>query len=412
MAIVTTDNRYYSEIADAIRAVNGLSDSYTPAQMAAAILALGDFGYLPRGYTLLEYIQSSGAQWIDTGVTPDSELVVQAKFYVDAETGGVIIGNVISDSSDYRLFNYKGEAYFDMGSKSIHGGSLPAGAINEVEFGNYYVKNLATDTILVSGAEQTWSTTAYTIHVFHMDYGSGSSISGKIYYLKIFDGTTLIRQYVPCINPDGEVGLYDLVGKKFYGNAGTGVFTAGQSLVEAEYIESSGTQYVDSGVVGKSGLEVNATWMFTTSNSYAVIGSVSNGVRIYPFHVSSTPSWGYGYGSWVEAGVSPSVNVVYNIYSKLYAGEQILAINGTTVASGTNASTYNNGANMYIFALHNSGSANNHSSARLYGMQIYDNGTMVRDYAPYLRSDGVYGLYDKANNKFYTNAGSGSFVGG
>lgn len=40
MAVVRTDNRYYSEIADAIREKNGSADTYTPAQMAEAIRAI------------------------------------------------------------------------------------------------------------------------------------------------------------------------------------------------------------------------------------------------------------------------------------------------------------------------------------------------------------------------------------
>ena len=38
---------------------------------------------------------------------------------------------------------------------------------------------------------------------------------------------TYYRDFVPCIDPSGAVGLYDLLGKKFYRNNGTGTFTAG-----------------------------------------------------------------------------------------------------------------------------------------------------------------------------------------
>lgn len=40
MAIVTTDNQYYTAIADAIRSKNGSSTLYKPAEMASAITAL------------------------------------------------------------------------------------------------------------------------------------------------------------------------------------------------------------------------------------------------------------------------------------------------------------------------------------------------------------------------------------
>lgn len=44
MAVVRTNNRYYAEIADAIRAKNGATDLYTPAQMAEAIRGISTGG--------------------------------------------------------------------------------------------------------------------------------------------------------------------------------------------------------------------------------------------------------------------------------------------------------------------------------------------------------------------------------
>lgn len=54
--------------------------------------------------------------------------------------------------------------------------------------------------------------------------------NATIYSCQIYDNGTLVRDYVPCINPSGEVGLYDLVGGKFYGNAGSGVFVTGPEV--------------------------------------------------------------------------------------------------------------------------------------------------------------------------------------
>lgn len=52
-------------------------------------------------------------------------------------------------------------------------------------------------------------------------------------------------------------------------------------------------------------------------------------------------------------------------------------------------------------------------SGKIYSVQIYNNSTIARDYIPVKRrSDKVLGLYDKANDKFYVNDGSGSFTSG
>lgn len=46
----------------------------------------------------------------------------------------------------------------------------------------------------------------------------------KLYAFKLYDNGVLVRDFQPCMNASETVGLYDLVGKKFYANAGTGVF--------------------------------------------------------------------------------------------------------------------------------------------------------------------------------------------
>jgi hypothetical protein len=48
-----------------------------------------------------------------------------------------------------------------------------------------------------------------------------------MYSCQIYDNGTLIRDYVPCITPDNEAGLYDLVNGAFYANMGSGAFKSG-----------------------------------------------------------------------------------------------------------------------------------------------------------------------------------------
>lgn len=48
----------------------------------------------------------------------------------------------------------------------------------------------------------------------------------KLYYLKIWDWTTLVRNFVPCYRKsDNVIWLYDLVNSQFYTNAGSWTFT-------------------------------------------------------------------------------------------------------------------------------------------------------------------------------------------
>ena len=48
----------------------------------------------------------------------------------------------------------------------------------------------------------------------------------KYYYFKVFVDGELVRSYVPVFDTTtAKYGLYDLVGRQFYGNDGTGDFT-------------------------------------------------------------------------------------------------------------------------------------------------------------------------------------------
>ena len=50
------------------------------------------------------------------------------------------------------------------------------------------------------------------------------------------------------------------------------------------------------------------------------------------------------------------------------------------------------------------------SYANLYYAKIYDKDTLVRDFVPVIDSSGIPCLYDKVEDKFYYNEGSGEFL--
>lgn len=52
-------------------------------------------------------------------------------------------------------------------------------------------------------------------------------------------------------------------------------------------------------------------------------------------------------------------------------------------------------------------------TANLYGLKIWDNNILVRDFVPcYHTATGIIGMFDTVNNKFYMNAGTGTFLKG
>lgn len=82
-------------------------------------------------------------------------------------------------------------------------------------------------------------------------------------------------------------------------------------------------------------------------------------------------------------------------------------------ATTRSAVTFQTDYNLYMFAENFRGSVSSFSMMRLYYVQIYESGSLVRDLIPCIRTvDKEVCLYDKVEGKFYTNLGTGEFIAG
>ena len=186
---------------------------------------------LPDGYTELVYIQNSGTQLIDTEYVPSGETTVEITFRCEKIAGGEAENYPVYGSANgynqnaFELWSLS-KGFCTYGSQDYKSNfGLTAG----VKYTSIQSKNVLTiNGNTFTFTKQTFST-PYNLLLFatHRDNGiiiSADDAKLKIYSCKIYANDTLIRDYVPCITASGEVGLYDLVGKQVYGNAGTGVF--------------------------------------------------------------------------------------------------------------------------------------------------------------------------------------------
>lgn len=191
---------------------------------------------LPAGYTKMAYIQSSGTQYIDTGFKPTGATKVVCDFQMvnqGTEQQGVF-GSRPGASGRFTVFtgsstsdlqvDYGTEQTLASVGSSISG--LNTNNRTAIEVSNSLVVNETT----IKTVSSVSFTSAYNLFLFANNNSGTAQLPGtmKLYSCQIYDNDTLVRDYVPCINASGEVGLYDLVGKLFYGNAGTGVFTGSE----------------------------------------------------------------------------------------------------------------------------------------------------------------------------------------
>ena len=85
-------------------------------------------------------------------------------------------------------------------------------------------------TTLKTFSAVDWSSNANSIKLFNKSNGGNSNVRFKEIF--IYDGTTLVRDFVPCYRKsDSRCGFYDLVGEQFYTNAGgASVLTKGADV--------------------------------------------------------------------------------------------------------------------------------------------------------------------------------------
>ena len=181
---------------------------------------------IPERYTIVDYIQSAGGPYIDTGIYPDDTTIIQTKFVMTNFNGYVFIGYYSGEDDDFRLFTFSSNTYLDYGN--ANSGRITISErigydeIGEVECGNLYIKDLVTGNILVSGTTASFNEKSQTIKMFD------DNNYGKMYYLKIKKQNSWVVNYVPVYDTQTQkYGMYDMISQTFKGNDGTGDFTGG-----------------------------------------------------------------------------------------------------------------------------------------------------------------------------------------
>ena len=347
----------------------------------------GGGGILPSGYTQLEYIQSTGTQYIDTGIVAKTGHTANIGF------------NRTDTPNDLESWIF---AVWE-GSTGYRAGYM--GVPIATDSGFTYEQGPTGDAYMVAKGtcDQDYTISSYLFSQHEVNGAVHTENSKyRLYYCKLFNEVgTILRDFVPCKNPNGEVGLYDIVDQTFFANAGTGTFIAGpptninlpDGYTQLEYIQSSGTQYIDTGIVAKTGHTAN-------------IG----------FNRTDTPN---DLESWIFAVWEGSTG-----YRAGYMGVPIATDSGFTyeqgptgdaymVAKGTCDQDYT--ISSYLFSQHevNGAAHTKNSKYRLYYCKLFNEvGTILRDFVPCKNPSNSVGLYDIVNSKFYSNSGSGAFTAG
>lgn len=178
---------------------------------------------------------------------------------------------------------------------------------------------------------------------------------------------------------------------------------------QLRYIQSSGTQYIDTGFIPNQDTRVVMETEFTIqgSNQFLYGSRAGEKSRSFCFNCYNTKYRAHYNTSWLDYDTTVSYNEPFVIDHD----KSVTTLNGEHIVTNTYAA-FTCPYSLVLFAKNDGGTVGTFAKAKLYSCKVYDNSTLVRDFVPAMNSDGTVGLYDTINDVFYTNAGSGTFTAG
>ena len=212
---------------------------------------------LPAGYTQVEYIESTGTQYIDTGIKPTNNTKIDITYSSNSFNHFLFGSRKNISGDDQQRFII----YLALGSGETKARLNPQYAntnypnIGNATVGTKYNVVMDSNGVLQDGVSvQSFSSATFTGEYNLVLFGNntaGTVTGGEntIYAVKLYDNNTLVRNFVPAqtvINGETVNGMYDTVNNRFYKDDAGGNFIAGPEAcpnggVRRDYVSASGT---------------------------------------------------------------------------------------------------------------------------------------------------------------------------
>lgn len=383
------------------------------------------FSRLPEGYQEVEWIRPSAkGAYINTGIIPNDNLDFNVKFSAYTYDGIQMIFG--TKDPQYRIYfvstsNSIESQFPNWGTYYWISDNAGFGVYTFSKEGSLFKLNDLYYNYAISGIESISN-----IHLFNSSNEGGYYSTNYLYYASFKDNGVIVREFIPCYRiSDRVAGMYDIVNDVFYTNVGTGKFLYGPDVhynipfeyQEVEYLESTGTQYIDTGVSAPDGFVFEANLEITKQVGQidCIIGAheLSQPYKLNLFGVSTV----YNAGLFISAGTidvhshTKEYNRKYSVQASTQKGYIYVLLDATPILSDTNLELRTS-RNLFIFADNNvANGASQYSAIRLWNnAKIIVNNVLVRNFIPcYRKEDEVAGMYDLVSGEFYPNAGTGTF---
>lgn len=171
---------------------------------------------LPKGYTELEWIASSGTQHINTQVSALGTWNFDAQATAINNTSKILINKSANGGQWFGGLNNN-----KWGSAVTSGGYTSVDCTTKASIVVTYGSSTISGTVNNESFTRSRNTDNNNYYLFATSNGQ-YPISAKLWEITLKSGETLLFDGVPCRNSNNEVGLYDLVNERFLGNSGSG----------------------------------------------------------------------------------------------------------------------------------------------------------------------------------------------
>lgn len=395
---------------------------------------------LPPYARRVEYLESTGSQWIDT------ELGYFPEFEIGAVVPGAVGNNTLGINQSWKLGRHS--AAEPVWRATINNKSY----VTSVSCGTYADMSYHGTTFKCNSDTFTVNANQYvsgTMVLFSVGVALPSAYPLKLYYCRLFDQNgNLVRSFIPCrINGIGY--LWDEVNGRFHENKGTGEFVLGQDIregaipskinpmgvarrldpapydAELEYLEATGTQWLETGLKistqgtlnfsfalygdrPSSGIDClfcarnwsgstmqNSITLFWYSENYSAAANRNK------FGLDIRPT---GQGARQFISFSPGTT-----RHEIQISKKAFIVDGTNLYTATVSDFTTQATLKLLMASQADGIASYQAVGRLYGFEYLDaDGNLVMKLVP-VKKNGVGYMFDQVSGQFFGNAGTGAF---
>jgi hypothetical protein len=365
----------------------------------------------------VEYLESTGTQWIDTGLLCSGADEVSISCFIPSDDG---LGTSIFWGAGGNSRVWATSGYCRFGNENM------IDITYKRLLNNWNTIRLNQSTGIVNGASLSMSIGTFqgksnlTSLIFRgNDMLSNIPPSMKVSSFFWKRNGVLILDLIPV--RVGNVGyMYDKVSGKLFGNAGTGDFVLGPDVVPVEYIESHGTEWIDTGYVynADSKFVCDAMLMSVPSDIFAVMfGAVLKNYNGVFIALNNTVPIQARFGASSVGNIVSDLSVqnAVGVRHKYELSARRLAIDDD-VFTRIGFTPYTVNRSIWLCSCNDSESGNLNRrpcSLRVYAFDINNGNTAVHKYLPVRVGSGSTwegAMMDVLTRRIYRNQGTGAFV--